>query len=529
VTSIEVAADSAPGWVQLVADDLVALVEAGADRADAITVAARAGLVPLLEELADGGLSGMPSFALVDRSGPGVRAFVRGGARVFIGEEPLTAQGLLPWREVLLSAAAGDTGEHDESGEPGEAAQAGDAVTIRLAAPEEPKGWRRPSFLSALAATPEEEPEPEPVAEPEPEPDSEPEPEEPQQSDAAGEPGAGEPQQSDAAAEPGAGEQGEPAPAPPVDHGWGIPESQQPAAPSSADFTLPPPEEGSGPPAERVPPTPAPKKTLIDSVPWRDLPGGEPLEESPTTRTPAPVAAPVAAPEPEPVVEPTPEPVPEPVAEPEPAPAPAPAPEPAPEPVAAVPTERTGTTGTAETTGATEGADVTMDRGVLRQVGDEVAPDSPVVLAVLCPAGHSSPPHAGQCRACGRDIPPQQPFQTPRPKLGVLRIASGGVVPLDRGVLFGRSPKVNSDLPAAARPHLVRLASKDNDISRNHAEIVLEGWHVLVRDLGSTNGTTVTLPGQDPVRLRPTEDHGIEPGTIITLADEVMLTYEVEE
>ncbi len=58
---------------------------------------------------------------------------------------------------------------------------------------------------------------------------------------------------------------------------------------------------------------------------------------------------------------------------------------------------------------------------------------------------------------------------------------------------------------------------------------MLDGWHVLVRDLGSTNGTTVTLPGQEPVRLRPTEDQGIEPGTVVTLADEVVLTYEVQE
>ena len=72
------------------------------------------------------------------------------------------------------------------------------------------------------------------------------------------------------------------------------------------------------------------------------------------------------------------------------------------------------------------------------------------------------------------------------------------------------------------------MGGVDRDISRNHAEVVLEGWHVLVRDLGSTNGTTVTLPGQEPVRLRPTEDHGIEPGAVITLADEVSLTYEVD-
>ena len=38
----------------------------------------------------------------------------------------------------------------------------------------------------------------------------------------------------------------------------------------------------------------------------------------------------------------------------------------------------------------------------------------------------------------------------------------------------------------------------------------------------------IALPGQEPVRLRPTEDQGIEPGTVISLADEVTLVYEVD-
>jgi pSer/pThr/pTyr-binding forkhead associated (FHA) protein len=109
----------------------------------------------------------------------------------------------------------------------------------------------------------------------------------------------------------------------------------------------------------------------------------------------------------------------------------------------------------------------------------------------------------------------------------VLRLATGDVVSLDRGVLLGRSPKVNAALPAAERPHLVRVSSPENDISRNHVEVVLDGWHVLVRDLGSTNGTTVALPGQVPVRLRPSDQQVIEPGTIVTMADEASFTFEV--
>ena len=75
---------------------------------------------------------------------------------------------------------------------------------------------------------------------------------------------------------------------------------------------------------------------------------------------------------------------------------------------------------------------------------------------------------------------------------------------------------------------MLRLASPDNDISRNHAEVFLAGRQVIVRDLGSTNGTTVALPGQEPIRLRPSDQQVIEPGTVVTLADEISLTYEVE-
>ncbi|MFC8502942.1 FHA domain-containing protein [Pedococcus sp. NPDC057267] len=176
---------------------------------------------------------------------------------------------------------------------------------------------------------------------------------------------------------------------------------------------------------------------------------------------------------------------------------------------------------------AVEPEEATVDRASLPVTATGSIPRGPIVLAVLCPAGHPSPPHAVTCRVCDREIPPQQPFQAPRPPLGTIRLSSGDVVTLDRGVLLGRAPKLNADLPAADRPHLVRVVSAENDISRNHVEVVLEGWHVLVRDLGSTNGTTITLPGQQPVRLRPSDSQVIEPGTVVGMADEVTFTYEV--
>ncbi len=338
--------------------------------------------------------------------------------------------------------------------------------------------------------------------------------------------------------------------APPSDTARPVTPAGQPAPPA--------------PPAPVAPPAaPGPSKGgLIDSVPWRsggsNVPAPDPAPRAATPTPPAPPTPAAVSPLPPPptaaphssvpgavplppapaprVAGPavTPEPT-RPVASPaasSPAPLVTPAPQP---PAASAPPLRPATPlqhaapvtptvgGGAE---ATDDSDATVDRSALL-AGRAATVSGPTVLAVLCPAGHSSPPHSGACRLCGREIPPQQPFQTARPPLGLLRLASGDVVQLDRGVLLGRSPKVNAELSAADRPHLVRVASAQNDISRNHVEIVLEGWHVLIRDLGSTNGTTVALPGQHPVRLRPSDQQVIEPGTVITLADEVSLTYEV--
>jgi pSer/pThr/pTyr-binding forkhead associated (FHA) protein len=76
---------------------------------------------------------------------------------------------------------------------------------------------------------------------------------------------------------------------------------------------------------------------------------------------------------------------------------------------------------------------------------------------------------------------------------------------------------------------VVKLPSPTNDISRSHVEVSLDEWHVVVADLNSTNGTTVTAPGQAPVRLRPHEPIPIEPNTEVNLADEVVFRFEVTE
>lgn len=148
------------------------------------------------------------------------------------------------------------------------------------------------------------------------------------------------------------------------------------------------------------------------------------------------------------------------------------------------------------------------------------------VVAARCPDGHLSPAYAGACRVCGQPLPQQQPMEIPRPPLGVLKLSNGDVVTLDRGCVLGRNPRVPT--PAAGeRPNLVKLLDPDKDISGQHLEVQLEYWHVAVKDLGSTNGTQVVLPGENPVTLRPNDPMMIEPGTKVILAGVFSFTFEV--
>ena len=454
-----------PGWIAVTGPEVDAVVAAGDRHAEVLAEAAGSGLVGLLEALTAHGLSGAPDFVAAAPSPTGLRLVVRGaGVAVLPDGTRVVSEGRMPWADVDVDLAEGE-GE----------------VVLEAPEPEQPRGWRRPARLSGARPDPSAGP-----GEPEKSPDPAAPAEAPTDVEAEPEPGAAGPE---AEAEPVAEPEVEP--------------ELEPEVVPTPDLTLPPPPDLTGlPPAARVPVTPAPRSGLIDAVPWRrHTSGAGPTDSQPPSR--APVEPPSPLDEADPVDEPPPPP--------------------------RAPTEELPVADRqdeAEPAAVHAAPDVTTDRGALPRAEDDL--DRPVVLAVLCPAGHPSPPHAGSCRTCGREIPPQQPFPTARPSLGVLRISTGGSVPLDRGVLLGRAPRVNEELPPSQRPHLLRVGGADRDISRNHAEVVLEGWHVLVRDLGSTNGTTVTLPGQEPVRLRPTEDQGIEPGTVVTLADEVVLTYEVE-
>ena len=149
---------------------------------------------------------------------------------------------------------------------------------------------------------------------------------------------------------------------------------------------------------------------------------------------------------------------------------------------------------------------------------------TPTVLAVSCPLGHLTPPISPQCRVCHQRVAPQEPRRVDRPPLGGLRLPTGEVVPLDRGVILGRKPA-----PAEGStdwPHLVHLPKDHSFVSRRHLQIELDGWDVVARDLDSRGGTTIAPPGRDPERMRPGDSYVLEAGTVLDMAHVYSVRFE---
>jgi hypothetical protein len=146
------------------------------------------------------------------------------------------------------------------------------------------------------------------------------------------------------------------------------------------------------------------------------------------------------------------------------------------------------------------------------------------VLAFTCPLGHLTPTTSPACRVCHQRIAPQEPQRVTRPVLGGLRLPTGEVVPLDRGVVIGRKP---TPVPGSNDwPHLVHLPSGQSFVSRLHLHVELDGWDVLARDLNSRGGSTLTAPGRETVRMHPGEAYVLEPGTVIDLAEVYEVRFE---
>jgi hypothetical protein len=151
---------------------------------------------------------------------------------------------------------------------------------------------------------------------------------------------------------------------------------------------------------------------------------------------------------------------------------------------------------------------------------------TPPLPAVRCGDGHPNPVGLARCRVCGRPLDAGAVEAIERPVLGTLVFSSGERVPVDAPMLIGRGPRRTEGQRPDLR--LVTVASPERGVSRNHLEVIIDGWTVQVMDLDSANGTTVALPGRAPVSVPAGHPVAIVPGTTVSLGDEAFFTFRAE-
>lgn len=124
------------------------------------------------------------------------------------------------------------------------------------------------------------------------------------------------------------------------------------------------------------------------------------------------------------------------------------------------------------------------------------------------------------------DAVPQLSVPTPRSKAPAkLQMSTGLVVSLNRPVLLGRAPQVTR-VGDGEIPRLITVASPNQDISRTHCEVRMDGDDVVITDLRSTNGVLLLRQGQGAQRLHPGEPTVVEPGVVVDLGEGVTFLVE---
>ena len=487
-----------------------------------------ADLDALLEGLVAHGLRALGPFALLH----GNRVVLRGTGRAEVGSpgRTLTGAAVTTWVEHPVDDAARVTlrldAEPDGEGLPVVAGVVrASAVTVALGSPQP----TAETEVSQPAPAPEPEPEPEPQLEPESEPEAQPEPESEPEAQPEPEP------EPEAQPEPEPEPEPEPKPEPEPEvepEPLPAPEPEPEPEPKLEPEPEPEPEPVADTSADVVPAsadTIAPERTeaplrgvLVDAVPdfGPPAPPDEPAADDgydhlfgQTVHRSLEEAA----------VRPAP-------ADEEPASTPS-----APAPSAPIPSAPTSVTSGVPAVDTDHDGSTIMrselptDRGAHRAPVDapvdipaEPGPDE--VWGVLCPDGHANPPHTGSCRSCGLSLPDADPVPVPRPSLGRLRVSDGSEAVLDRTVLIGRAPSANR-FSSTGLPRLLRVTSPQQDISRNHVEVRVEDWNVLVVDV-SSNGTRLVRPGAEPQMLHRGEPVLVLPGSVLDLGDGVTVTYE---
>lgn len=143
--------------------------------------------------------------------------------------------------------------------------------------------------------------------------------------------------------------------------------------------------------------------------------------------------------------------------------------------------------------------------------------DEPLLHGLLCEDGHLNDPRSSSCAACGAPVGPGEDVVGPRPPLGRIVFDDGATYTVDAEYLVGRMPEAD---PRARSGELQPIVVEDRSgsVSRVHAEILINGWDVVLVDSGSRNGTFVAGPddsGWTP--LAPGRTSLLLPGTRVRM------------
>ena len=105
------------------------------------------------------------------------------------------------------------------------------------------------------------------------------------------------------------------------------------------------------------------------------------------------------------------------------------------------------------------------------------------------------------------------PSRAPR-----LRLPGGREIDLDQPVYLGRRPSLPRVHPGGS-PVLITLESPGREMSSTHLAVSAVGATVVARDMLSTNGSVVRVPGAEPRVLLRGESAVLTPGTVVDLGD----------
>jgi hypothetical protein len=133
-------------------------------------------------------------------------------------------------------------------------------------------------------------------------------------------------------------------------------------------------------------------------------------------------------------------------------------------------------------------------------------PRPDTIPAKRCPVGHPNDPEAIACRLCDHALDPAAAVVDLIPRvLARLLLEDGAAVDLATDLMVGRCPPEDDGGPVDT------LTVTGRQVSRLHLVIEVRGWRLLIRDLGSTNGTFLTRRGERGRRRVP-EDRAVTLG-----------------